>query len=127
MSDFKLVWHGDDIQKTLEREVPAALFEVAQEIIAAAAAKAPKDTGTLSESGYVTMEGKSTYRAGKRHRREHKAKRGEVIGAFAAYYAGFVEYGTKTRGAKAFLRPVVDEYQNKLGDKVAVRLRGKLK
>lgn len=126
MSDFKLTWHGDEILKRLDKETPDALFAVAEELIGVAAAKAPRDTGTLAESGYVTMEGKSTYKAGKRHRKEIKAKKGEVIGAFAAYYGGFVEYGTSKRGAKPFLRPAVDEYRNKLGDKVAIRLRGRL-
>jgi hypothetical protein len=54
-------WYGDDILNAIDGETNAALFAAAELMINAAAAKAPRDEGTLAESGYVATKDKSTY------------------------------------------------------------------
>ena len=107
-----LNWHGDELLRLIREGTPDALFEVGEAFIEQAAGLAPKRSGTLARSGYVKNAKKSTYRKAKRHRREKKLPDEEsVIAAFAAFYAGFVEHGTKKQAARPFIRPTLDSFK----------------
>jgi HK97 gp10 family phage protein len=126
--DFKLTWKGREALAEIEAALPDALFAAGQQIIDVASAKAPRGaTGDLRRSGYVTMQGRSTYRHAKNHRKEAKPKPGTVAVAFAVFYAGFVEYGTRKMAAHPFFRPTVDELKTRLGLTIALKMKGKLK
>jgi HK97 gp10 family phage protein len=105
---------------------PDALFEAGEELVRVAAAKAPRATGDLANSGYVVSESKSTYRKAPNHRQEVKAEAGMVAAGFAAFYSRFVELGTKRQPARPFLRPALDELKDKLGATVAKSVRRKI-
>ena len=116
-------WYGDKILEQLRDATPDGLFDGAEMIVTEAAARAPKMTGNLAESGYAAIKGKSTYKKDKRHNKEVKPKEGQAIAAFAIFYASFVEYGTQKNSAKPFLRPTVDQLKEQLGEAVAVKMR----
>lgn len=127
MADFKLTWRGDELLKQVEEATPEALFEAAQELVRAAASKAPRRTGDLAQSGYAAGAGESTYRGDRLHRKELKPPEGGAVAAFAAFYAGFVELGTRRVSARPFMRPAFDELKGQLGAEVVKTVGGKLK
>lgn len=120
-------WFGDELLRQIREESPDAFFEAGEMLIQTAAAKVPKLSGDLANSGYVANENKSTYQAGKKNRRELKPEKGTTIAAFAAFYARFVEYGTKNKAARPFLRPTLDELKDKMGQKIVVRIKNRIK
>ena len=86
-------------------------------------ALAPKFSGELAASGYVSGYNKSNYVKKKWHWRERKSYNPfAVVIAFAARTAHLVEYGTVKMGAKPFLRPALDEAKQAAGDAVIVHL-----
>lgn len=110
----QITWHGKELLAAIRAATPDGLFAAGELLIDLAASKAPKASGDLANSGYVTGGGKSTYRNAKNHNKEIKPRDGEVIAAFAAFYAKFVELGTKTQSARPFLRPALDESRDEL-------------
>lgn len=147
-------WFGDDILAQIREHEHDALFEAGEKFIEAAASKAPVgDSGDLAKSGYVVSAKRSTYKSGKRHRKEIKVKGDAVAAGFAAFYARYIEYGTKphkigkagqlirlkngdvVRGpvqhpgtrAKPFLRPALDELKSQLGAEAAAYIKVWLK
>lgn len=120
-------WYGDQLLKAIRDATSDALFVAGELLIDVAASKAPRSSGDLAESGYVSSKSKSTYRAGKNYHKEVKAKEGEVVAGFAAFYARFLELGTKNMAAKAFLRPALDETKDKLLQTIAEHARKVLK
>ncbi len=127
MADFKLEWHGQKLLDIVKKATPGALFDAAETLSDVAVGKAPKQTGTLAESGYAAGGGRSTYKPGKKNRREIRPPEGGAVMAFAAFYAGFVELGTKNLPAQPFVRPALDELKETLGDLIAKHVRGKIK
>jgi len=109
-----VTWYGDAILKQLREATPEGLYDGATMLVNEAAARAPKMTGNLAESGYAAIKGKSTYKKDKRYNKEVKPREGQAIAAFAIFYASFVEYGTKNNSAKPFLRPTVDQLKEQL-------------
>lgn len=150
MSSVK--WYGDQVFAEIRKATPDALFAAGEKLIAAAAARAPRASGFLAESGYVASETRSTYRASKRHRKAIKPSSGGVIAGFAAINAAWVEYGTRPhtigkdgrilrlrdgtfrRGpfrhpgtpARPFLRPALDELKGDMSITIAERVRRKV-
>ena len=120
-------WYGDDFLKQLREATPDALFDGAEMLVKAAAAKAPEMTGKLKESGYAAIPGKSTYKAHKQHNKEIKVKEGQAIAAFSMFYAGFVEFGTKKKAARPFMRRALDEVKSQLGETISAKIGRKLK
>lgn len=127
MATNGLKWHGDDIMAEFKGDIPDALEAAAQEFLDAAQARVPVRRGDLHDSAYISTPTKSTYRPKKIHAKEAKAKEGEVVAGFAAYYAKWIEFGTKKMRAKPFMRPALDESKTKLGNTIAARLRKSFK
>lgn len=126
MSDVQ--WHGDELLKQIRDASPDAFFEAGEMLIDTAKAKiATGRSGDLAESGYVTSEKKSTYKKLKVSRKEKKAKPGEVIAGFSAFYAVMVENGTAHSAAKPYLRPALDELKAKMGNEIVSKMRVKIK
>lgn len=126
MADLK--WFGDDILKQIREDTPEALFESAEMFIESASSKAPVGgSGDLARSGYVASAKKSTYKSDKKYRKAVKPKNDQVIAAFAAFYAKFVEYGTKNTRAQPFFRPAFDELKDRMVDTAAIAIKKKMK
>lgn len=120
-------WFGDELLKQIREATPDGLFAGAELLVETAAANAPEKTGNLKESGYAAIPGKSTYKADKRHNKEIKVKEGQAIAAFAMFYAGFVEFGTKNKAARPFLRRALDEVKGKIGEEITTKMGRKFK
>lgn len=116
-------WYGDKILAELRGDTPDALYAAAEQFIEAAKRRVPVASGDLRDSAYIGIDGKSTYQAKKIHAKEVRAKKGEAVAAFAAFYAKFVEYGTKRTAAKPFMRPTLDESKAKLIGTITARLK----
>jgi HK97 gp10 family phage protein len=127
LADFKLNWRGQELLGSVKKSTPDALFDAASKLSDVAVGKAPKQTGTLAESGYAAGGGQSTYKAGKKNRKEISPPEGGAVMAFAAFYAGFVELGTRSLPAQPFVRPALDELKTTLGELIAKHVRSKLK
>jgi HK97 gp10 family phage protein len=123
----ELKWNGDELLKQIREGTPDALFAGAEMLVEKAAENAPRNTGILADSGYAATSEKSTYKADKRHNKEIKVKEGQAIAAFAAFYARFVEFGTKHKGARPFLRRALDEVKGKIGEEVVTKMGRKFK
>jgi HK97 gp10 family phage protein len=126
VTGIKLEWHGADLLKMVRAEIPDALFEAADQLAKAAASKAPKASGDLARSAYAKSATRSTYASGKKHKRELAVKEGEAVAAFAAFYAKFVEVGTKNMAAKPFLRPAFDELRQSMGKNIVAKIGKRL-
>ena len=121
-------WYGDELLKLLREATPDALFEVGEAFIEEAASRAPRRTGTLAESGYVKSATRSTYKANKKHRKEIKLSDDETVAAaFAAFYARFIELGTRRRAARPFIRPTLDSFKARAGDILKAKLSVKFR
>ena len=117
--DHKIEWHGDDFVLEMDRNLEKLVEKKAAENI-------EKRAKTLCPVGktITTSSGKSwksrkpgtlkrTIRA-----RKSKFKNGGWIvsaGSNDAFYAGFVELGTKRMSAKPYLRPALHVERHKLG------------
>lgn len=128
----KLTFNAEQIAQALNDEQDAALLVGASIVLDSAKAKAPRLSGELRESGYVATPSRSTYQPGNRRRKEvKKIKRGEAVVGFSAFYAGYVEVGTKTAAAKPYLRPALDESKEAatqaIGDALRQQLEARLK
>lgn len=93
--------------------VRASLRKGINQIRDLARSKAPVDTGNLKKS-IVTLghreNGKIALKLTVRQRKSKKAK--------SPYYAKFLEFGTSKMSAKPFLRPALDESEDKVLDMV---------
>lgn len=120
-------WYGDDLLRQIREATPEALFDGASMLVEEAKKRAPELSGNLRDSGYAAIQGKSTYKADKRHNKEIKPREGQAAAAFAMFYAGFVEYGTKKKAARPFLRPTMDELKDKIGGDVVLKIAKRFK
>lgn len=112
-----VTWFGDEIAGAIYDEINAALFAAGELLINAAAAKAPRDTGTLSESGYVATKEKSSYRFDPKSYEKEVVPPQDRMAAvgFAAPHAHLIEFGTVHMGAQPFFRPAFDENRREMG------------
>ena len=124
-STMVVQWYGDKLIENLFKEQNAALFAAGEILINAAAAKAPRDKGTLAESGYVSTLDKSSYRFDpKSYEKEVNPKiDGLAAIGFAAPHAHLIEYGTSNMVAQPFFRPAFDENRREMGFVAAGFLR----
>lgn len=124
----RLNWYGDRLLAEIRNATPDALFAAAEELQNAAKAKAPRRSGDLINSGYVSSQKRSTYKNAKIHRKEQKPRNPEdVVIGFAAFYARYYELGTKRQAARPFLRPALDELKGKLGATIVEKVKARLK
>lgn len=124
---FDLKWNGEEILRLIREGTPEGLFEAGEMLVDAAKAKAPTSSGDLKDSAYVATEQRSTYKSGKKNRRETKPPKGGAVAGFASFYAKFHEYGTKHLGARPFLRPAYDSLRDKMASTIAITIGKKLK
>lgn len=120
-------WHGEELLRQIQEATPDGLFAGGQMLVEAAASRVPRRTGKLADSGYVAIEGKSTYKRNKLYNKEAKAPKGGAVAGFAAFYARHVEFGTKNMAAKPFFRPAIDELKEKIGKEIVVSIGRKIK
>lgn len=120
-------WHGEQLLAEIRAGTPDALWAGAELLRDAAASRAPHNSGHLAESGYIAIEGKSTYRSDKRHNKEVKPPKGGAVVGFAAFYARFIEYGTSKMPARPYFRPAIDELKGQIGETIVRKLRSKIK
>jgi HK97 gp10 family phage protein len=120
-------WHGDELLKQIREGTPEGLFAGGEILVEAAASRIHSNTHTLEKSGYVATEEKSTYKRSKVHNKEAKPPKGGAVVGFAAFYARYVEFGTKKKGAKPFLRPALDELKEKIGAEIVTTIGRKFK
>jgi len=112
-----ITWYGDNIANLIHARINDALFVACQLLVDAAAPKAPRDEGTLQESGYVATADDSNYRFDpKRYEKEVRPQYdGVAVAAFAAPHAHLIEFGTANMRAQPFFRPAFDEQRQEMG------------
>lgn len=118
-------WFGDDISKAIFDEINPALFAAGELLINAAAAKAPRDEGTLAESGYVATKDKSSYHFDPKHYEKEVRPTDDGLAAitFAAPHSHLIEYGTVEMAAQPYFRPAFDENRSAIAKLAAGFLR----
>jgi hypothetical protein len=93
-----LEWYGDEFMALVEEYKDDALFEAGRIVLAEAGRRAPRASGALARSGYVSTRSKSTYKRRKYWRREKKPPvAGATIG-ISAPHAHLMESGRRKRG-----------------------------
>lgn len=90
--------YGDEFMAIVERYGDEAMFAAGQIVLAEAGRRAPRATGKLARSGYVSTRSKSTYQRRAYWRKEKQPpKNGATIG-FTAPHAHLMESGRRKRG-----------------------------
>lgn len=121
---YVVAWYGDEILQALANEIDDAVFAAGEVLIERATAKAPRDEGTLQESGYVATAKKSNYKKRPHHKREVRPKGdGVAVAAFSAPHAHLVEFGTVKMSAQPFFRPAFDESKDNMADAAVIKLK----
>lgn len=123
MAKTRLQWFGDEVLRKVQGTSERGMYAAAEEVLAAATAKAPKDTGRLRDSGYIATTKRSTYRKKKWHTKQAPVIERAALVAFAAFYAHMVEGGTSKMAAKPFLRPALDQTKRRAGMRAAVVMK----
>lgn len=114
---YVIEWYGDEILKAVAALKDDAMFAAGEVLIARATAKAPRDEGTLQESGYVATANKSTYQKRKHHKNEVRPQgEGVAVAAFSAPHAHLIEHGTSKMSAQPFFRPAFDESKQAMAE-----------
>jgi hypothetical protein len=149
--NVQITWYGDEFVKLVEKYGDEALFAAGQRVLDAAVRRAPRRTGMLAGSGYISTATKSTYERHYGWRREIKPLKGGVIIGFSAPHAHLIEAGRRKGGdikprkktlkigdsfvarsrfrrmaARPFLGPAVDETRETMVEDLAAVLREKL-
>lgn len=125
---YVIEWYGDEILHAVAALTDEAMFAAGEVLINRATAKAPRDEGTLQESGYVATASQSTYKKRPHHKREVKPKgEGVAVAAFSAPHAHLVEHGTSKMKAQPFFRPAFDESKQAMAEAGTAVLKKGLK
>ena len=105
-------FYGDEFMAIVEQYGDQAMFAAGQIVLAEAGRRAPRRTGKLAQSGYVSTRAKSTYKRRRYWRKEKlPPKNGATIG-FTAPHAHLIESGRRKHGV---IRPRGDtSYQGVL-------------
>lgn len=123
-----VTWYGDDLLKQIRAGMDDALFEGGTMLRDAAAERAPKRSGRLYRSGYVSTKSKSDYRKVRWYKKEKRpTESGVAVIAFAAPHSHLLEYGTAKMSARPYLRPALDSLKDQLGTNIVVVISRKLK
>lgn len=97
---FKLTWRGPEIVADIIDAVLEGLQKLSNEALAYMRSIVPVDTGNLRDSGYVVLTIEGT--------------RIKLVIGNGAYYAIYVELGTRFHAAQPFIRPTFDYIISKL-------------
>lgn len=90
--------YGDEFLAIVEKYGDEAMFAAGQIVLAEAGRRAPRRTGSLARSGYVSTRSKSSYKRRRYWRKEKlPPKNGATIG-FTAPHAHLMESGRRRRG-----------------------------
>lgn len=123
---YVVEWYGDDILRALDSEIDDALFASADALIELARAKAPRDKGTLQDSGYAASATKSTYVKRPYHKGERRVQHGVAVAAFSAPHSHLVEFGTRKMSAQPFFRPAFDGGKRAMVDAAVRKLKDRM-
>lgn len=123
---YVVEWFGDEIEHALNSEIDDALFEAALTLVELARAKAPRDEGTLQESGYAASVTQSTYRKRPYHKGERRPRQGVAVAAFSAPHSHLIEFGTRKMRAHPFFRPAFDGGKPTIINAAVMRLRERM-
>lgn len=118
-----VTWHDDDLLKIIRDNTDEALFTAGEILLDAAVSGAPEDSGTLKASGYVATQERSSYSPGSKNNKQIKPADNEAVVGFAAFYARFLERGTRKMAARPFMRPALDHSKDTLTQKIVELLR----
>lgn len=98
---LQVTWYGDDFLDIVHKHGDAALFAAGEVVLNAAARRAPRRTGKLASSGYVSTATKSTFRRRKYWRKEKKPPIDGATVGFSAPHAHLIESGRRRSGKTA--------------------------
>ena len=91
-------WYGDDFLDIVHKHGDEALFGAGQIVQKAAERRAPRKTGKLVQSGYVSTPSRSTYQRRKFYRKEKAPPIGGATVGFSAPHAHLIESGRRRAG-----------------------------
>lgn len=121
---YTIAWHGDEVLAAIVERLDEAMFAAGEVLIDNATANAPRDEGTLQESGYVATKERSTYIKRPHHKNEVRPKAdGVAVAAFSAPHAHLIENGTSNMAAQPFFRPALDESKDAMATAAVQELR----
>lgn len=123
---YTVQWYADEILQAVDGEIDDALFEAVNELVERARAAAPRDKGTLQESGYASSTTKSTYVRRPYHKGQRKPSHGVAVAAFSAPHSHLVEWGTRKMRAQPYFRPAFDSGKEAMANAAVVKLRERL-
>lgn len=94
----QIEWYGDDFLEIVRRNGDQALFAAGQIVLREASRRAPRKTGKLASSGYVSTPERSTYQRRRYYRKEKKPPPGGATVGFTAPHAHLIESGRRRSG-----------------------------
>ena len=113
---ISLEWYGDKFMDIVEKTTPDALFSGGEVVLEAARGRAPRRTGELSKSGFVSTQERDNYVKGRRDRKSIRKVLADskqefrVTVGFAAWYSNLFE----DTGRKASVAPRGNRRKRKL-------------
>jgi hypothetical protein len=94
----QVTWYGDDFLEIVRKHGDEALFSAGQHVLQAATRRAPRRTGKLRSSGYVSTASRTTYVKRAYWRKEKKPPIGGATVGFSAPHAHLIESGRRKAG-----------------------------
>ena len=116
---FEMQWYGDALIREIQNQSTDALFEGGLLLLEDAKRRAPELSGRLRESGYVSSAKRSTYVYRHGYKKERKPKDDGIVAVgFSAPHSHLVEFGTRNMRARAYLRPALDQFKSRIGERI---------
>ncbi len=95
---IQVEWYGDDFLDIVHKHGDEALFAAGQVVLKAASRRAPRKSGKLVQSGYISTPSRSTYQRRKYYRKEKAPPLGGATVGFSAPHAHLIESGRRRAG-----------------------------
>ena len=95
---MQVTWYGDDFLDVVHKYGDEALFAAGGVVLKAAVRNAPRKTGKLVSSAYVSTATKSTYKKRAYWRKEKKPPVNGATVGFSAPHAHLIESGRRKSG-----------------------------
>ena len=121
---IQVISNVDAAQYTIKELSRAALKDVAKLVRKEAKAKAPKDKGNLRKNIATWVKASKRSDNVELQIGVYDNKTAKKKGLKSAFYAMFIEFGTKNQRARPFLKPAVYENIDKIRDIQAQYLSG---